>query len=413
MTHPDQPPTSNPQPPRYDAIVVGAGPAGAATAAGLARAGARVLLLDKATFPRDKACGEYTSPETGRVLARLGALEWVEREARPRRVRAMAIIGPGGQEALLDYRWAGGEGDVLATPRIRLDAALAAFAVQQGAVLREGVRVQQVLMDGGQVVGVVSRTPGGALETVYAPLVVGADGAHSVVVRSLGVGRAVRWPRKLGLVARYEGVRLPGDAGEMHTAAHGYVGLAPLTDGQVNVGFVQPLPAPDGLSTEARFEQGLARFPLIPDRLRDARRVTPIRGMGPIAVGVRRVAGAGWLLVGDAAGFFDPFTGEGVYKALRGAELAVAVGLAAAQNGDYTARGLARYRILRRREFFAKDVVCRVVQGFVQQPALMDYVVARLARRAPERRILAGVLGDFADARAALHPGYLWGLLRP
>ena len=108
-THDKQPPTPTPtpQPPRYDAIVVGAGPGGAATAAGLARAGVRVLLLDKATFPRDKACGEYTSPETGRVLARLGALEWVEREARPRQVRAMKIIGPSGVEATLDYRWAG------------------------------------------------------------------------------------------------------------------------------------------------------------------------------------------------------------------------------------------------------------------------------------------------------------------
>ncbi len=405
--------TPNPQPPRYDAIVVGAGPGGAATAAGLARAGARVLLLDKATFPRDKACGEYTSPETGRVLARLGALEWVEREARPRRVRAMAIIGPSGNAALLDYRAEGGDGDVLATPRLRLDAALAGYAVHSGATLQEGVRVQQVLVEAGRVVGVVVRSPGGALEQVYAPLVIGADGAHSAVVRSLGLGRDVRWPRKLGLVARYEGVRLPSDAGEMHVAAHGYVGLAPLTDGQVNVGFVQPLTAPDGRSTEDRFEAGLARFPLLPARLQEAQRVTPIRGMGPIAVGVRRVAGAGYLLVGDAAGFFDPFTGEGVYKALRGAELAVEVALAALANGDVSARSLGRYRTLRRREFLAKDVVCRVVQGFVQQPVLMDYVVARLARRAPQRRVLAGVLGDFADARAALHPGYLWGLLRP
>src|SRR5436190_7886633 len=92
----------------FDVIVVGAGPAGAATAAGLVRGGARVLLLDKATFPREKACGEYTSPETGALLARLGALEIVEREARPRRVRAMRIFGPGGAGATLDYSGASG-----------------------------------------------------------------------------------------------------------------------------------------------------------------------------------------------------------------------------------------------------------------------------------------------------------------
>jgi geranylgeranyl reductase family protein len=398
----------------YDVIIAGAGPGGSSTAALLARAGARVLLLDKATFPREKACGEYTSPETGRVLARLGALEWIEREARPRHVRAMKIFGPGGAGTTIDYRWAGTDGDVLATPRGRLDAALVVYAVQTGAILREGARVLRALVEDGQVVGVAARTPGGAEETIRAPLVIGADGGHSAIVRSLGLGREVRWPRKLGLVARYEGVRLPDDAGEMHTAPHGYVGLAPLADGLVNVGYVQALPAaPDGIGTEARFLAGLARFPLLAERLEGARRVTPIRGVGPIAVQVRRVAGAGFLLVGDAAGFFDPFTGEGVYKALRGAELAAAVALPALAAGDLSARALDRYRALRRREFFAKDLVCRIVQIFVQQPAMMDYVVARLARRAPQRRVLAGVLGDFTDARAALHPGYLWGLLRP
>jgi geranylgeranyl reductase family protein len=397
----------------FDVLIAGAGPAGSGTAALLAQGGARVLLLDKATFPRDKACGEYTSPETERVLARIGALEHVEREAHPRRVPAMKIFGPGGQGTTIDYHWAGTDGDVLATPRLRLDAALVGYAVATGVTLREGVRVQRALVEDGRAVGVVARTPGGAEETLRAPLVIGADGGHSAIVRSLGLGRPVRWPRKLGLVARYEGVRLPDDAGEMHTAAHGYVGLAPLTDGLVNVGYVQRLPAPDGVGTEARFLAGLARFPLLPARLAGARRVTPIRGMGPIAVQVRRVAGAGFLLVGDAAGFFDPFTGEGVYKALRGAELAAEVARAALASGDYSARALDRYRILRRREFLAKDLVCRVVQVFVQQPALMDYVVLRLAQRAPQRRVLAGVLGDFADARAALHPGYLWGLLRP
>src|SRR6187551_1439201 len=114
----------------YDVIVAVAVPAGSGTAALLARWGARVLLLDKATFPREQACGEYTSPETGRVLARLGALEWVEREARPRHVRAMKIFGPGGAETTIDYRWAGTDGDVLATPRVRLDAALVGYAVQ-------------------------------------------------------------------------------------------------------------------------------------------------------------------------------------------------------------------------------------------------------------------------------------------
>jgi flavin-dependent dehydrogenase len=117
--------------------------------------------------------------------------------------------------------------------------------------------------------------------------------------------------------------------------------------------------------------------------------------------------------VGDAAGFFDPFTGEGVYKALRGAELAAQVASSALERNDLSARSLARYDSLRRKEFAAKDAVCRLVQLFVGLPPAMDYVTARLATRPTPRETLTGVLGDYGDARAALSPVYLWSLLRP
>ena len=119
------------------------------------------------------------------------------------------------------------------------------------------------------------------------------------------------------------------------------------------------------------------------------------------------------MLVGDAAGFFGPFTGEGVYKALRGAELLAEVAADALETDDLSAASLARYSKLRRQEFAAKDMVCRLVQGLVYLPPVMDYVVARLDRREGPRRTMTGVLGDFADARIALTPSYLWSLMRP
>jgi flavin-dependent dehydrogenase len=102
-----------------------------------------------------------------------------------------------------------------------------------------------------------------------------------------------------------------------------------------------------------------------------------------------------------------------VYKALRGAELAAAVAADALEKDDLSARSLARYSRLRKQEFAAKEMVCRLVQGFVGLPPAMDYVVSRLARRESVRRTMTAVLGDFADARTALSPLYLWSLLRP
>jgi geranylgeranyl reductase family protein len=400
----------------HDAIIVGAGPGGSALAAQLARRGFDVLLLDRAAFPRDKACGEYTSPETEAALARLGVLDAVAK-AGARRLPSMRVISPGGHAFSMDYSVPGQpQGPhVLATPRRVLDATLVEHARVCGAKVVEKAKVEAVVMRDGKASGVVVRSGGKSYEA-QAKLVVGADGVHSAVVRSLGLGAPLRWPQNLGMVAHYRGYRGLDDWGEMHVSARGYAGLAPLSGGLLNVGLVMPMRATHNETkggSVGRFEEFARSFPGVARALEGAERVTPVRGVGPIGARVRRTSGPGYLLVGDAAGFFDPFTGEGVYKALRGAELAAEVAVEALERDDLSARSLARYSAIRRKEFGTKELVCRLVQLFVGMPPAMNYVTTRLAKRAAPRQVLTGVLGDFTDARAALSPLYLWSLLRP
>jgi menaquinone-9 beta-reductase len=400
----------------YDAVIVGAGPAGSATAALLAERGFRVALLDRAAFPRDKACGEYTSPETENVLARIGALGAVEK-AGARRLRSMRVISPTGRVVTMEYSRPGEQGgkQVLATTRRKLDAALVEFARNHGVEVRERVKVEGVTLQDGRVAGVVTRAAGASVE-IPARLVVGADGVHSAVVRSLGIGAPVRWPIALGIVAHYTGYNGLDDWGEMHVSSGGYAGLAPQSEGVLNVGLVMPMSrAKNGHSSTSadRFSRFALSFPGVAERLAGAMRISAVRGVGPVGARVRRTSGPGYMLVGDAAGFFDPFTGEGVYKALRGAELASEVAADALERDYISAASMARYSALRRREFTPKDMVCRMVQLFVGLPPAMDYVVTRLARRAGVRDVMTGVLGDFADPKAALSPAYLWSLLRP
>jgi flavin-dependent dehydrogenase len=248
-----------------------------------------------------------------------------------------------------------------------------------------------------------------------ARVVVGADGHHSAIARLLELDRPPRWPRRIGLAAHVENFPLRGQLGEMHVATGGYCGMAPQEDGRVNAAMVVDLARFErrGCSVEDFFDAELRGYASMTARARAARRVTPVRGVGPLARRVRAVYGAGFVLVGDAAGFFDPFTGEGIYDALRGGELAADAIMNAVASGAVTAAALAPYAAARRAEFASKRRAALLVQAFVRSPRLLDYAVPRVAARPHVTGTLTSVLGDYGNAGVVLSPRFLWGALRP
>ncbi|CAA9544181.1 MAG: geranylgeranyl reductase [uncultured Thermomicrobiales bacterium] len=400
-------------PAAVEVIVVGGGPAGSATAALLADLGHEVLILDKARFPRHKACSEYVNPGGVAVLERLGVMSEID-ALGAHRMAAMRVHAPGGRSYLADYDGVETGRTALGLSRYRLDHLLLRRAMAAGATVAEGAHVRGLVVDGGVVRG-VEVTVGGTRQTIRARLVIGADGRHSVVTRSLGIDATVPWLAQTGLVAHYRDVSGLDRFGEMHVGRGGYGGLAPLEDGLTNVAFVSPADRVAGRTGGMRdyFDAGIASLPGMAERLRGGRIEGTVRGVGPMAHRATRVAGDGYLLVGDAAYFLDPFTGEGIYAALRAAELAAPVASAALRRGEVTASSLAPYRAARRRVFTAKGAVCWIVQGFIHQPPLMDYVTRRLDERAPLGRQLASVLGNIGPAAPALSPVFLARLLRP
>src|SRR5205085_2967491 len=195
----------------------------------------------------------------------------------------------------------------------------------------------------------------------------------------------------------------------MHVGVEDYAGIAPLGDGLANVAVVMPLERGPRLKgrLEACFLDALRRFPALAHRLGGARLTKPILAVGPLAYRARRCSVDGALLLGDAARFYDPFTGEGIYRALAGGELASAVIDEALAAGDVSARALSRFDRQCRAAFDGKYLVERIVQAIVARPRLLNHVARRLARRPDLADTLVGVTGDFLPPRAVLRPGYL------
>jgi len=385
-----------------DVLVAGAGPAGSALAAGLARSGARVILLEAARHPRPKACAEYASPRIAEELQRIGLAPTAWRaDAIP--LRGMRMVA-GRRSAMITYADRRGPRHAWGLDRARFDARLAAHAAELGAELVEGSRLVGLTTDGVRVTGATVRSADGRRRTIGAHIVVGADGVRSTVARLTGAERAVRFPRRLGLVAHHAGDPELADHGEMHVGRGYYIGLAPLPDGRLNVGMALPM---DGRSPAAeRFAAAIAGIPAVAARLTGRDRLTAIRGASPIGHRVADVAGPGWLLVGDAAGFVDPFTGEGIHRALRSARAAATAVLGPADTA-------AAYRRERRAAFAAKSALSWVVQGFLAVPPLLEHALARLDERPLAALRLGSALGDCRPATDALAPRALVEVLGP
>lgn len=396
-----------------DVIIVGAGPAGAALAGLLRARGHDVLLLDAARFPRDKVCGEGVSPRAWPVLEAFGAAERV-RALRPHPLRGMALTAPDGTR--FEGRYPGSQPPGFAVRRLVLDAALVRHARDLGADVREGTRVTALSWREGQVGGVIVDTPGGPVP-LDARVVVGADGRNSRVAASLRLRRPHRWLRRFAVRGYWEGVEGLEDHGEMHVGGGGYCGVAPLSPTRANVAFVLDpaalAEARGGLESFYRRALG-TRWPHLAERLARARLLEPPRAVGPLAVDAAAVTRAGAVLVGDAAGFFDPFTGEGVTLALRSAQLAAEAiaGALRERNAAAALRRLEGYARSRHRETRDKFRFNRVVQLAVGWPEAGNRLAHRLARRPDLADRLVGIAGDFVPARDAFGLRFAWDLLR-
>jgi menaquinone-9 beta-reductase len=396
----------------WDAVVVGAGPAGAVTSLQLARAGHRVALLERRVFPRAKPCGDCLSPEAARVLDRLGLLPQID-AAVPARLDGWRIWAPDGRSFRGTFeRHARGDARVesaLAISRERLDAALLDAALAAGVELHAPLRAERLLRERAAVTGVLARDEQNREVRFDARVVVGADGLRSIVARQADATAAPGPLRKLSFTLHPRlSTGFTGGAGEMHVVRGGCIGIAPVERGDgplYNVTFVTLAPSPHGGARET-IEAMLRAAPGLADRLPELRvalgECAKPLASGPFDRPVRYAVADGLALVGDAAGYYDPFTGQGVYQALSGGERLARVLDDALRTDARTigADALAPYARWLARTRRPARTVQRAIEFVTSRPRLMARCTRALERAPLFADTLVAVTGDIAPARA-------------
>ncbi len=402
-----------------DVVVVGGGPSGAAAAILFRRRGFAVTLLEKAHLPRPKPCGEALSPEATPLLAKLGVLDALR--AGPHGVLRGFEVYPYGLPPFRGTYAARGGGNPLRAvgltiSRSVLDTVLLATARDSGVDVREGWAVRDIggWESGGRLL--TGRNAGGAEFMLRAPLVIAADGVHSTIARRLDLAVPSRRLRRIAIVTYMRGVEDLGGYGEMHVSPGGYAGVAPHSVDLANVSIVVPIgknPGPTGGARGVRdyFLAQLASYPHLSERLRGAEIVAGPWTTSGLAGRVRRRVDDGLLLIGDAGGYYDPFTGEGLYRGMRAADLACDAASPALEAGDLRAARLRPYAWRYQREFAPKRLVEMIVHEVTTRRLVFEHIGGRLRSRRHLADALLGVTGDFLSPYEVLSPWYLARLL--
>lgn len=413
----------DPQRTSYDLIIVGAGPAGAAAALYASRLGLKTLLLDKSTFPRDKICGDALSGKAVAILLELGLLDRI-RDLPGALINKIVFSSPDHVDAWIDLerhtlhdigtgRDLPMEGFVIR--RTVFDAFLFREARNSVDACIEGFAVKDLVRENGIVNGVTG-SANGQQQTYRANLVLGCDGFNSIVARRTGQYRHDGRHWVVALRCYYENVTGLKDQIELHFVNEvlpGYFWAFPLENGYANVGIGMLHSSLKRRKVNLKDAlQSVITRPPFDRRFANARAMEePIGWNLPIGSIRRKSYGNGFMLLGDAAGLIDPFTGEGIGNALYAARFAAQTAAEARSANDFSESFLKRYEDRLWDAIGDELRTSKRLQDLGRWRPLLNLVIQKAAQNQQISDLITGMIANAVPKKKLFSPLFYFGLL--
>ncbi|VVB66277.1 Digeranylgeranylglycerophospholipid reductase [Candidatus Gugararchaeum adminiculabundum] len=402
----------------FDVIIVGAGPSGSSCAAMLGKKGRKVLLLEKAKYPRDKTCGDAISGKSMRAVKTLGLQ--AQLEASPQAdVWGVKFSSPNGAIVEIPFP----NKDKTRAPgfccrREIFDNMLFQEAKKNARQTIEEFQVSEVIIEDGFAVGVKGTDLRSKRQMEFrAKLIIGADGANGVVPRALGVDTLPEGDKCMALRAYYKGVKGLGKNIELHFIDEilpGYFWIFPLDNGLANVGvgMIGSDIRKKKVDLRKAMLNAIERNEMFKQRFAGAQIVGEIKGwVLPFGSHHRKNYGNGFMLVGDAASLVDPFTGEGIGNATTSGIMAAKIADEALAARDFSETFLKRYDRELFEEIGPELKTSKMLQKMGRFKFLLNLIIGKASRNEEIRNTISGMLANEVAKKQIISPSFMLKVL--